>query len=618
MTRVGLIAILLIGGGCADRALKRLGDLCASSTECASGRCDERVCKSAMPAALGSACSHPLECRSDRCTDGRCAPGNRATGAPCTDDLQCLAGRCLAAVCAGSLDGGSLDGGDGPRSDGTRADGSPGDGWRDSAPTADARQLDAGPADARADLPLLSSALLHYSFDDHLLNQGALGPTHDGVASSVTFVDGLSGRALRFAGTAGSFLQLPGSAAAINPHPAVTIALWFRDPAGGTGGSSLIDFRGTVPAPAPPLGAALGCQTDRLGASPGQWMTCCGTGTPGIDACTETGYLVDRWHHLILRHAGTSTTAGGGADLQIYLDGRPAGVVADPGGTPFFSDLSDDLLLGAYSRLLIDELRVYDRVFSEAEQCTSLLGGSWDGSARACQLPDPPAPDPLLLHYTFDGHARNSGSLGSYHDGQASEVTYAAGVHGQAVRCAGTPDSFVELPSTAGPLCAFGAYTIGLWFKEDAVVQNSALLNFRETPPPGGGCQSYHGASAQITTCCSGPPAFGGCGSFDYVPGDWHHLLYRYAGVAPLPGLGAPLEVYLDNQPVTTIDNPEAVSLFSCEQLASLALCRGPVTAGDFYLDDLRVYNRVFDLAGQCTEVIGGSWEAQTSSCTLP
>jgi hypothetical protein len=99
-----IIAVVLLAG-CSSDDRRKLGDICANSDECASGRCDERLCKAASPAGRGAPCAHPLECRSEQCIDGRCAPGIRGDGAECTDDLQCQSGRCLQGSCAGKSPG---------------------------------------------------------------------------------------------------------------------------------------------------------------------------------------------------------------------------------------------------------------------------------------------------------------------------------------------------------------------------------------------------------------------------------------------------------------------------------------------------------------------------------
>ena len=135
----GVLALLPACGS--DEQTGELGDVCGSATDCASGRCDEQICKAREPAVLGGACEHPLQCRSERCIDGRCAPGVRPPAAGCTDPLQCASGRCDESLCTLPVDGGLDDGLD-PRYDGAV------DAPRDGATAPDAMDRDASSADA--------------------------------------------------------------------------------------------------------------------------------------------------------------------------------------------------------------------------------------------------------------------------------------------------------------------------------------------------------------------------------------------------------------------------------------------------------------------------------------
>ena len=88
-----IVAVMLLGA-CSSADKRQLGDICAKGDECASGRCDERVCKAADPLGPNAACVYPLQCRSEQCVDGACAVGVRQPGAPCGDPLQCASGQC--------------------------------------------------------------------------------------------------------------------------------------------------------------------------------------------------------------------------------------------------------------------------------------------------------------------------------------------------------------------------------------------------------------------------------------------------------------------------------------------------------------------------------------------
>jgi hypothetical protein len=102
-------ACVLLLLGCADRQARQLGDLCARDDECASGRCDETVCKAKDPLDLGAACSHNLQCRSERCEQAQCIQGSRATGMPCSDDLQCHSSHCVGEICVALANDAAVD-----------------------------------------------------------------------------------------------------------------------------------------------------------------------------------------------------------------------------------------------------------------------------------------------------------------------------------------------------------------------------------------------------------------------------------------------------------------------------------------------------------------------------
>lgn len=478
-----------------------------------------------------------------------------------------------------------------------------------SAPDAvlpDASTPDAAlPDTAIPDAGTSSLPLLYYTFENQLENQGSLGAAYDGTAAGTTYVPGLINQGLKFGGASTSSLVVYNSAAAIGAYPSTTISVWFKeDP--GAAGANLLFYQA----------AGFGCTTYHYTGFQGTLRTAC-EGSSSYTGIASTGYIVGRWQNLIFRHAGTAAAPGGGADMEIYLNNELVGVVSNPGGAQIWSTTMEDLILGAYSNFTIDELKVYGQVFNEQQQCTEVIGGTWDGGTSTCLLPTGPEPDPLLLYYTFDGHATNQGSLGSVYDGVSSNVSYVDGMNGQAVKFMEVADSLVRIPYTAGPLSIDSTYTIGFWFKEDAVLLKATVLDFRGGL---GGCETYHGASGTaLFTCCSSSGT-GDCGSFPYTAGGWHHLIYRYAGTSPLAGGGADLQLYLDNEPVQTISITNGDTIFNALQLPDfwLGLGRTSSDPGNFQIDELKIFNQVFSVQEQCTEVIGGSWDAQSSSCSLP
>ena len=88
----------------------------------------------------------------------------------------------------------------------------------------------------------------------------------------------------------------------------------------------------------------------------------------------------------MFRYEGTSTSSGGGAPVQIYLDNVLMTTLANPTNAVVFSNGQlTNWVIGTNTNFYIDDLKVYNQVFTEAEQCTIVIGGTWGGSS--CTLP---------------------------------------------------------------------------------------------------------------------------------------------------------------------------------------------------------------------------------------
>ena len=139
-------SLLIVLPTCGEDHLQRLGDACARDDECASGRCDEMVCKASFAAGIGEPCENAAACRSGRCIVGLCVAGLRGGGASCTDDQQCASGRCSAGFCAATGPDGGVPGDaatDAPATDAPATDG----GTHDGGAPGDALARDGGFAD---------------------------------------------------------------------------------------------------------------------------------------------------------------------------------------------------------------------------------------------------------------------------------------------------------------------------------------------------------------------------------------------------------------------------------------------------------------------------------------
>lgn len=124
-----IFLLMPLGSSCVGEEGRVIGESCARDTECASGRCDELVCKAADAKEASERCTHPLECRSEVCVrtpegESVCGPGMRPDGRECTDDLQCISGVCTAGLCGAGPDAGGADAGmDADAEAGTGVDG---------------------------------------------------------------------------------------------------------------------------------------------------------------------------------------------------------------------------------------------------------------------------------------------------------------------------------------------------------------------------------------------------------------------------------------------------------------------------------------------------------------
>jgi len=246
------------------------------------------------------------------------------------------------------------------------------------------------------------------------------------------------------------------------------------------------------------------------------------------------------------------------------------------------------------------------------------MGGSTDFFSPAGTV-DTARAAGLLLRYSFDGNANNAGTLPG-HDGTATSVTYPEGRFGSAIKFDGTASTGATLTGTAAVFATAFKWTISLWYKEDAPPKSESLLwSFRGSSPGAGsrnrGWHTYHGVGvpgASVLTTCSD----GGCFSFSTpATGAWHNIIYRYDGVSA--SVGAPVEIFVDGALEGSLANGSAIPLTAAGvtdfRLGNFTGVEGPSL---FYLDEFRVYNQVFTVAQQCTDIIGGTWTGE--SCTMP
>jgi hypothetical protein len=214
------------------------------------------------------------------------------------------------------------------------------------------------------------TAILRYQFENNLDNSGLLSG-FAGVGGGFDFVAGRSGTAIKFNHTAASNVRFPETRTVFGRGQRWTISVWFREDVLQER-VSLWTFRSFVRG----------------------WETYHGASTDRITTCSQGGCFsfvapaAGAWHNVSYIYNGASSTTG--APVNIFVDGNLQGGIENPGSLPLVDGSVADLQLGQQnsfygpSQFYVDEVRVYDHIFSPEELCTIVLGGS---VGAGCVLP---------------------------------------------------------------------------------------------------------------------------------------------------------------------------------------------------------------------------------------
>lgn len=220
--------------------------------------------------------------------------------------------------------------------------------------------------------------LLWYRFEGDGSNIGSL-PGYALALVNPQFGAGKSGQALGFG--AGGYSQVSGMRSAIGSAPQVTIAFWMNV---------------TTPASSPIF---VSVQNRTVAPYGGVQLYQSSAAISGLCASSTTNSFLsgscqsfaspstNAWHHWIIRYAGTGTGTGQGAGVDIYVDGvLVLSLPNDANNNPVFNatGMPDTMYLGGPGAI-IDEVKIFNRVFTPAEQCTFVIGGTWNGAS--CALP---------------------------------------------------------------------------------------------------------------------------------------------------------------------------------------------------------------------------------------
>lgn len=222
--------------------------------------------------------------------------------------------------------------------------------------------------------------LLRYAFDGDGTNTGGL-PGYTMTVVDSTFESGKVGQGVSF-GSAG-YAYVAGMQGVLGIYPQITIAFWYNETAPLSAQSFWSDInRSTAPFGGVQLGESTG-----IG---GGISVCVATTTNSLLAGTCNGFVspgTGAWHHWIIRYAGTGTGAGQGGPTDIYVDDVLMLTRAnDASNNPVFTTagIPDTMYIGG-SGATMDDLRIFNHAFTQAEQCTIVIGGWWNGTG--CTLP---------------------------------------------------------------------------------------------------------------------------------------------------------------------------------------------------------------------------------------
>lgn len=224
----------------------------------------------------------------------------------------------------------------------------------------------------------------------------------------------------------------------------------------------------------------------------------------------------------------------------------------------------------------------------------------------------------LILHYPFDGDLRNYSALGAVHDGDGDNIDFIGGVFDGSLQTQPTVDSFAKLPGSIRPMSNDFLYTVGFWVRENAPPSDSQpryFINFLQASSnnPGGGVAMYviYQNDHQLRVAAGMDNGnHHHADSYNTWSG-WTHFLIEYRGISLSQGRN--IVVYRDSLPWLTVSNPTNGVIFSPYMLPDILVGQN----NDVAIDDLRIYNDVFDAQGRCEQVIRGQWFGP-DGCGLP
>lgn len=441
-----------------------------------------------------------------------------------------------------------------------------------------------GPSDSHV-WTVQRGLILYYPFNGDAKNYGALGSVHDGqVTGKVAYESTPFGMGAAFDGN--SAITLPNTRAPLGSSEQYTIGFWYYHQGESGRLFDNWDKDGCVFSLISIVGAP---QAIRVG---------CGANGSN-EYVEESGFKPDAWIHVGLQYKAGAQGDGNGAPVDVYIGGRYFKTIPNTDkGDVFGAEQALHTVLGANTSAIIDELRIYNQVFSQAEYCTEVTGGTWVSGNDYCDVPR------MGLHLDFDDSpVANEGFWGTWIEGSQAPLTdgklsQAVVFDAQSAMQIGNLE-FSSYPNT----------TLGFWFFQTQVLDAGMYFDFVGSVVGTnalhyGGMSAYNASTEKEITTCSAAGSILNCEvNAMFSLGSWHHLMYVVRASA-----GA-LDTYLDGVLVNTRSVPSNVFTYAS---SSMNIAQG--WAG--YMDDFRVFTSVLNERQRCLMMLGGVWEG--GSCALP
>ena len=248
------------------------------------------------------------------------------------------------------------------------------DGSSDGPPPSDGPPTDGPPADGPPPGPI---PVIHWTLDDNVNNSGALTGYSLTTPGGISYGDGKVGRAAIFG--QGQYSNVAGMRASLDTYAKVTIAFWLN--VSGNPPNAILDINNRTNAPYGGIQLGISAQSVSL---------CVSTLSNPFLSGSCSGFnntLGAAWHHWIIRYDGAGTAAGQGGPVQVYVDDILVHTRAnDTANDPVFNTTgTPDVLSIGTAGTMFDDVRIYNQVFAPPEQCTQIIGGTWNG--QSCALP---------------------------------------------------------------------------------------------------------------------------------------------------------------------------------------------------------------------------------------